>query len=321
MGRQAAGDAVSIEVMVAVFEVQLPASEKFVLLALANYADPFGVSIYPSVATISRQTSMSERTVQRLMARLRERRVLQIVRPVSDLGTVEYRIVLEGLAKQPKPDYRRVPSGLRQELIEAFKRTCSYCGRVGSAEVGPDGTTWTIDRIVPGSRGGQYVPMNVTLACRSCNTRKSDGDAKVAPPTLADVVTARGATDAVEWGAKSGDPGVPPLAPNPSSKDNPQESPRGKNRPPPAVEAYREGAHRYPNKALWARIAENVGEGAGALKAWQELVVEWIARGWNPANIAGMLQAWQAGGLTSGKVGQEPRGFGAIRQAMQEDKP
>lgn len=32
----------------------------------------------------------------------------------------------------------------------------------------------SIDRITPGSRGGEYEPSNVVIACRSCNRRRGD---------------------------------------------------------------------------------------------------------------------------------------------------
>jgi len=47
-----------------VFECDLPASEKFVLLAMADYASDSGDSIFPSIGTLAKKTSLSDRTVQ-----------------------------------------------------------------------------------------------------------------------------------------------------------------------------------------------------------------------------------------------------------------
>lgn len=59
------------------------------------------------------------------------------------------------------------------EVIKAFNNECQICGRICSedrnSEAGP-----TIEHIVPLARGGKHCWSNVTLACRSCNSSKSD---------------------------------------------------------------------------------------------------------------------------------------------------
>jgi biotin operon repressor len=47
-----------------VFECDLPTTEKFVLLTMADYASDSGESIFPSVETLARKTSLSDRSVQ-----------------------------------------------------------------------------------------------------------------------------------------------------------------------------------------------------------------------------------------------------------------
>lgn len=59
----------SVRVMTAVWEVDLPASQKIVLLALADCANDEGVA-WPSIATIAKKASKSERTVQAMVADL-----------------------------------------------------------------------------------------------------------------------------------------------------------------------------------------------------------------------------------------------------------
>jgi hypothetical protein len=56
----------------AVFELQIASSEKFTLIAMANFASDDGSNCYPSVATLCRKTSQSRRTVQRNLRTLEE---------------------------------------------------------------------------------------------------------------------------------------------------------------------------------------------------------------------------------------------------------
>jgi hypothetical protein len=80
-----------------VFESELPAMEKFVLLAMADHARDDGSGCYPSVATLARKTSLSDRGVQKLIRRL-ESRGLLAAKGKSRGGrglTVEYDITLE----------------------------------------------------------------------------------------------------------------------------------------------------------------------------------------------------------------------------------
>lgn len=63
---------------------------------------------------------------------------------------------------------------------------------------------------------------------------------------------------------------------------------------PPAVARYREMAHRFPNKSLYGDIAAVIGEGPEDLDRWGALVKSWIARGFNPSNIQGMLEAYKS---------------------------
>jgi hypothetical protein len=53
-----------------VWEMELPTSEKMVLLVIADHADDGGGNAWPSVATIARKSSLSERQAQRLIKNL-----------------------------------------------------------------------------------------------------------------------------------------------------------------------------------------------------------------------------------------------------------
>jgi hypothetical protein len=63
-----------------------------------------------------------------------------------------------------------------------------------------------------------------------------------------------------------------------------------KEPPPPAVEAFRKATARYPNKTLWPGIVQAVGTGPPDLERWEHTCLAYVAMGWNPTNVKGMLQ-------------------------------
>lgn len=69
----------SVRMMALVWELDLPKPEKFLALALADFADDDGGNIYPSVARLAWKTSDSTRNVRRLLRRLEESGLLVIV--------------------------------------------------------------------------------------------------------------------------------------------------------------------------------------------------------------------------------------------------
>jgi hypothetical protein len=64
---------------------------------------------------------------------------------------------------------------------------------------------------------------------------------------------------------------------------------------PPAVQVFRENAHRYPPKAWYGDIAGTVGEGKAELARWGAVVKAYVGCGWNPTNVSGMLDFFQRG--------------------------
>jgi 5-methylcytosine-specific restriction endonuclease McrA len=193
----------SIIVMSLVWELDLPSKEKLLLLCLADFADETGGSVWPSVATMSRKTSVPERTLQRLLGSLRDKGVLRATRPANGVRTVHYQLDLDGLPRVVQPDYSQCPVSLRAEVIEGFAHTCVYCRQGGTEALGPDGTAWQVDRIVPGSKGGGYEAYNVTLSCGPCNRKKRDSIRYV---DSLGVVLDRGANLAPSYGGESGVP-------------------------------------------------------------------------------------------------------------------
>ena len=58
-------------------------------------------------------------------------------------------------------------AGMRAQLAERDGGwVCHYCGALMSQR------TATLDRVIPGVSGGEYVLDNLVLACRPCNSRK-----------------------------------------------------------------------------------------------------------------------------------------------------
>ena len=70
----------SIRMMAVVWELDLPPTEKLVLLIIADHADDNGQNAYPGIARIARRASLSERQVQRILSDLVKRNLLVIDR-------------------------------------------------------------------------------------------------------------------------------------------------------------------------------------------------------------------------------------------------
>ena len=89
---------------------------------------------------------------------------------------------------------------------------------------------------------------------------------------------------------------------------------------PAPIETYRKVARKYPNKALWDNIAQTVTD----CDLWERVITGYIALGWNPSNIAGMLEFYGRGEVphSNGKNGNGHKPVNgmleAIRLAQQE---
>jgi hypothetical protein len=75
-------------------------------------------------------------------------------------------IAIKGRVLPPK-SFSQVPPLNNRELFHRDRHICGYCGSEFSA------VRLTRDHIVPVSRGGRDMWMNVVTACRACNQRKS----------------------------------------------------------------------------------------------------------------------------------------------------
>lgn len=78
----------------------------------------------------------------------------------------------------------------------------------------------------------------------------------------------------------------------------------------PAIRVYRDEMGNYPYSNQYADIIGAIGEG-GNMDLWRSVVSAWRMHGWNKYNIAGMLEAYEAGGVKakpngSGRTGGLP---------------
>lgn len=65
-------------------------------------------------------------------------------------------------------------SASRIAILRRDRHTCTYCGRPG----------YTVDHIVPKSRGGRYTWQNLVTACAECNVTKADRTPEEADMTM-----------------------------------------------------------------------------------------------------------------------------------------
>ena len=84
--------------------------------------------------------------------------------------------------------------------------------------------------------------------------------------------------------------------PNTKPKKSKTPNPLSKH---PAIVAYHEIVKRWPNQAVYVDIVKPFGDNPtdDKIELWRKIVHDWIAFGWNPSNIAGMLQAFVRGGI------------------------
>jgi hypothetical protein len=91
---------------------------------------------------------------------------------------------------------------------------------------------------------------------------------------------------------------------------------------PPQIEAYRHAAHRYPNKSLYPLICEHVKDDSQSLLLFEQIVTGWIAKGWNPANITGILEFVDRGEVPQGNGqngnGQKSKAVAALERLKEK---
>lgn len=94
------------------------------------------------------------------------------------------------------------------------------------------------------------------------------------------------------------------------------EGPTGHPEAHPALAIFRAETQRYPKKAVQPEIENIVGRREEGLELWRQIVHEWVALGWNPVNVRGMLDCFNRGEVPKRGNASEPKGFAAVREAM-----
>jgi len=158
----------SLAAMAHVFNLNLPASEKWLAVCMADYADELGESIFPSLEALEAKAGMARSTVKRTIVKLLQLGVLERVAEATPVSPAFYRIV--GVPEPADVDQRAVcPHSLRRAVVTTFQRRCEFCGQSSeSSELGPDKRPWQIVRLGVGVRAALYAPHTVTLGCKAC---------------------------------------------------------------------------------------------------------------------------------------------------------
>ena len=77
------------------------------------------------------------------------------------------------IAREQKPrdtsKKRKIGSKRRFAILKRDKFTCQYCGKTPQ-----DGTILDVDHIIPFSKGGKSIPINLITSCSDCNKGKSN---------------------------------------------------------------------------------------------------------------------------------------------------
>ncbi len=75
---------------------------------------------------------------------------------------------------------------------------------------------------------------------------------------------------------------------------------------PPAVSAFRDIMHRYPNKSLYAEIDQVIGQSPESLEFWSKVLKGWLLAGFNPMNLGGQLDCFKRKVIPVSKRPQVP---------------
>lgn len=106
----------SVKTMGRVWDLQLPTSKKFLLLAMADHADHDHGNIWPSIDTLSRKTGYTDRHIRRLIKELKNDDKLLVKTGVHSSGTNIYRI--DFTAYDPDQKSEATPSEVDDSLTQ-----------------------------------------------------------------------------------------------------------------------------------------------------------------------------------------------------------
>lgn len=187
----------SIALMTLARKTALPTNAKFVLMALADWADDNGINCYPSVYELSEYMTCSERTVQRLLRELEEGGWVAVVGNAQGGGSsrqyalnvpqMEMIAAIEYARREAEKERRRRE---RKSELNPFAKGCQSV---------------TPDKLSPVTTATQGVT-TTTLRGDNCDTR---GDTGVTPSTIDPPYIHQRSTSVVSADAQTAPPAKP----------------------------------------------------------------------------------------------------------------
>ena len=187
----------SIKLMTLARMTALPTNAKFVLMALADWADDNGINCYPSVYELSEYMTCSERTVQRLLRELEEGGWVAVVGNAQGGGSsrqyalnvpqMEMIAAIEHARREAEKERRRRE---RKSELNPFAKGCQSV---------------TPDKLSPVTTATQGVT-TTTLRGDNCDTR---GDTGVTPSTIDPPYIHQRSTSVVSADAQTAPPAKP----------------------------------------------------------------------------------------------------------------
>ena len=115
----------SVRVMAAVWQLDLPWMEKYVLVALADHADHEGEDIWPGRDYLLSKTGLSRNSLLRSLASLKLRGLVEIVELGNRGRRTTYRIIMERVLSQGTLFAQRVPSVDTKGALRGHERVPS----------------------------------------------------------------------------------------------------------------------------------------------------------------------------------------------------
>ncbi len=276
-----------------------------VYMALCRYSNK-QATCNPSYEELAKKLGVSRRTVIRAINRLETEKLIKI-KPV-------YKTV-RGKRRNSANVYTILSVKLRKDLGEIP----SDCESLGGASVSPPSDSGDLDLVTeghPNKTQEQQDTVNklcadaprettVTPICSFMSQRQSD---PYAPPSF----TADFAKDVPLQGAQVIEKGKPKGHSDPRTAH-------------PAIQAMHAVTNRFPPKEMYDRIIQSLGDKPDVDRL-RECRVAWLGRGYNPNALTWALE-WYGRGVTeqhhagaNGRRTDEPAGFEAIRQAMQDPR-
>jgi hypothetical protein len=164
-----------------VFESDLPTTEKFVLLAMADYASDSGESIFPSIETLARKTSLSDRSVQNAIKMLIEDGYLEMAcKGWGRNNTNRYRILCSRFDEATAP----IIKGERATPINKKGESSTLKGETGTLKgeaPSPDPSLTVIESLdIYGGESGNFLSkLDVWVGCVFGNPREDVDTASV----------------------------------------------------------------------------------------------------------------------------------------------